>query len=137
MGRRVREVDTENQTDCTWTTCTKDSPDWGVAADPSDDPRKDIDDGSTYGPENIWLHGPEAGTYTVMVEHWGTGEAESDGSLVLNVAGSTVVIPRADLAPQHVWTAATIAWPPGVVTPLATDYDCSAGWLRGCNAALP
>ncbi len=127
----------DNATDCTWTSCVGGSPDWGVAGDATDNPRKDVDDTGPYGPENIFLSKPESGVYHVMVEHWGSGSPESDGRLVLNVAGKVTVIDIQNLPSRSVWKAATITWPGGQVTPSAEKYDCSGNWSSGCKATLP
>jgi uncharacterized protein YfaP (DUF2135 family) len=128
------QINTSN--DCTWTTCISSSPDWGVAGDTADNPHKDIDDTGTYGPENIWLAGPETGRYTVMVEHWGAG-APSAGFVTLNVGGQVYTVSITGLVSHHVWTAATIDWPAGTVTTSQNDYDCTATWASGCTAAIP
>ncbi len=127
----------DDATDCTWTSCVGESPDWGVQGDASDDPKKDVDDTGDYGPENIFLSKPENGLYHVMVEHWGSGSAQSDGRLILNVAGKVTVIDIQDLPSHSVWKAATISWPGGVVTPSTEKYNCSGEWSSGCTAALP
>lgn len=133
-GGQINDV----ATDCTWTSCVYASPDWGAVGDPADDPHKDYDDTDQFGPERIWLANPEPGTYTVLVEHWGTGLPESDGSVTIEVAGLPLVtVSMNDLAPQHVWTAATITWPSGVVTPSQDVFDCSAEWSGGCTATMP
>ncbi len=126
----------DDLTDCTWTSCIGGSPDWGVPGDPADNPKKDVDNTGTFGPENIFLAGPEAGTYTVMVEHWGGGEPSS-GQAIFNVKGSVAVIPISGLVSHHVWTAGTIEWPSGVVRTTAETYDCSATWSGGCPDDLP
>ncbi|MBK8480368.1 MAG: hypothetical protein IPL40_04210 [Proteobacteria bacterium] len=128
----------DNATDCTWTSCINTTPDWGVVDDASDNPKKDVDNTGAFGPENIYFSKPEQGVYTVMVEHWGGGDAASDGQLIINLKGrAPIVLRKENLAPRHVWTAATIAWPGAVVTPQQTDYDCSANWSGGCKASLP
>lgn len=128
----------DNATDCTWTSCISGSPDWGVVGDATDDPHKDIDNTGAYGPENIWLSKPENGTYTVMVEHWnGAGSPMSDGFVTLNVAGHPFTVAIQDLAPFHVWTAATIEWPSGTVTTSHANYDCSGNWSSGCRDSIP
>ena len=127
----------DNATDCTWTSCVGTSPDWGVQGDATDNPKKDVDDTGDYGPENIFLNKPESGLYHVMVEHWGNGSPESDGKLVLNVAGKVTVIDITNLPPRFVWKAATISWPGGQVMTSTEKYDCSANWSGGCRAALP
>jgi len=125
-------------TDCTWTTCIGTSPDWGVMADTSDDPHKDVDNTGNYGPENIFYPKPEDGTYTVMVEHWGAGTPDSDGQVTINVLGQPpVVVDITDFAAHHVFTAATIEWPSKTVTVVGTDYDCNATWSGGCTAEIP
>ena len=123
-------------TDCTWTTCISSSPDWGVPGDPSDDPHKDIDNTGNYGPENIWLAGPETGRYTVLVEHWGGGQPSS-GFVTLNVGGQVHTVAITGLVSRHVWTAATIDWPAGTVTTSQATFDCTASWSSGCTAVLP
>jgi hypothetical protein len=127
----------DKATDCTWSSCVSAQPDWGVLGDASDNPKKDVHDTGDYGPENIILSKPESGLYHVMVEHWGNGSPESDGRLILNVAGKVTVIDIQDLPPKSVWKAATITWPGGQVTPSTEKYNCSANWSSGCKAPLP
>jgi hypothetical protein len=127
----------DSASDCTWTSCISSSPDWGVVGQALDDPKKDLDDVNSYGPESIYLRSMEAGTYTVMVEHWGSGSPDSDGFAILSVPGSLEVIQLTDLAPQHVRTVATIDWPSGVITPIHDVLDCSSNWSSGCQASIP
>ncbi|HTM44026.1 MAG TPA: hypothetical protein VL137_03670 [Polyangiaceae bacterium] len=128
----------DNATDCTWTSCLGAGPDWGVLGDATDNPLKDVDNTGNYGPENIFYAKPEDGTYTVMVEHWGAGTPDSDGQVTINLLGQkATVVPIMNLASHHVFTAATIDWPSKVVTPVETDYDCTATWAGGCTAAIP
>lgn len=127
----------DDATDCTWTSCVGTGPDWGVVGDSSDDPRKDVDDTGTFGPENIFLAKPESGTWNVMVEHWGDGALGARGSLILNVKGVATVIDSPAIPPKRVWKAATITWPEGVVTPNTEIFDCSGSWESGCTAQLP
>lgn len=129
------QINTED--DCTWTTCVGSGPDWGVEGDASDDPRKDVDNTGAYGPENIFLAGPEEGTYTVLVEHWSSGDPMAPGEVTFNVNGETTVVSIDALAPQEVWTAGTIEWPSGAVTTSTEIYDCADEWSSGCTAALP
>lgn len=134
QGGRIND----DATDCTWTSCIGTSLDWGVMGDTSDNPRKDVDNTGAYGPENIFYASPEDGTYTVMVEHWGSGAAESDGQLTINVLGRPpVIVDITDLAAQHVFTAATIDWPSKTVTPVGDEFDCGGNWASGCQAAIP
>ena len=125
-------------TDCTWTSCIGVSPDWGTVGDTTDDPHKDVDNTGYFGPENIFYAMPEDGTYTVMVEHWGAGAADSDGQVTINVLDQpAVVIDITDLAAHHVFTAATIEWPSKTVTVMDGDHDCSANWSGGCLDMIP
>ena len=135
-GGRINDQATK--TDCTWTTCIGTGPDWGVAGDASDDPKKDVDDTGDFGPENIFLAKPETGLFQVMVEHWAAGEPLNDARLIINVKGKpATVFDRKNLVPQHVWRAATISWPEGKVTAVDSDFDCTASWSSGCTAMLP
>ena len=127
----------DDATDCTWTSCISSRPDWGVPGEAADNPKKDVDDIDAYGPENIYLQSPANGRYTVMVEHWGTGDPGSDGQVIFNVAGKSYVLPLNDFAPQHLRLAGTIDWPAGTVTLSGADYDCSGSWNRGCTASIP
>lgn len=128
----------DNATDCTWTSCIGQGPDWGVSGDDSDDPRKDVDNTGNYGPENIFYAKPEVGRYTVMVEHWGAGTADADGQVTINLLDEQpTTIDITNLASHHVFTAATIDWPSKKVTTVASDYDCSANWAGGCLDAIP
>lgn len=128
----------DNATDCTWTSCVNTRPDWGVLGSVDDDPKKDVDWLGSYGPENILLDGLEPGVYTVLVEHWSSaGSADSDGRVIINLAGKLIVIDIEDLAPHQVWTAARITWPEATVEPLVDVHDCSGNWSSGCRDALP
>lgn len=126
----------DNATDCTWTSCIGSSPDWGAAGVAEDDPKKDVDNTGTFGPENIFLAMPESGTFTVMVEHWGAG-TPSAGQAIFNVNGEVSVAKISGLTSQHVWTAGTIDWPSGAVTTSTAVTDCTADWSGGCRMDIP
>ena len=135
-----RTDDGSGSNDCTWNTCIRAMPDWGVSGDPSDDPVKDIDDTGSYGPENITLTNPEPITYTVLVEHWGSGDPGADGEVIINVGeGDTLAVPVTDLPPEWVALIAEIEFPAGTITPIGEQYDCTAEWgfNGGCGATLP
>jgi hypothetical protein len=127
----------DNETDCTWTSCINSSPDWGMVGDASDNPKKDVDNTGSFGPENIFLSSPENGTYTIAVEHWGRGSADSDGQVVLFVKDTAQLFKISNLAPGHVWIVATIKWPEGIITEINTDHDCNSNWSSGCQDAIP
>lgn len=127
----------DNLTDCTWTSCINEGPDWGVVGDASDNPIKDVDNVGTFGPENIYLSKPEDGEYTVLVEHWGGGDASSDGNVIFNVAGETTLAEVNDLPSHYVWNVGTITWPSGDVRLNGSIVDCNDNWNSGCQLELP
>lgn len=128
----------DNATDCTWTSCIGSSPDWGVVGDPGDNPHKDVDNTGTFGPENIYLSRPESTPYTVMVEHWGGGTPDADGSVtILLRGGPQLTIPITDLPSHFTRAIATIDWPTQTITPLTTVTDCTATWSGGCREPIP
>ena len=128
----------DDPTDCTWTSCISSSPDWGVLGVAADDPHKDVDNISHYGPENIYLSGLETGVYTVFVEHWGLGTAAADGAVTITLRDTApVVIQIVDLPSHFVRTVAQIEWASRTVTPLTTVVDCTGNWSSGCRAAIP
>ncbi len=124
--------------DCTWTTCIGRSPDWGVQGSPVDDPHKDVDNTGNFGPENIYMSGPEAGLYHVLVEHWGSGTPDADGTVTISLAGMPgVTIAITDLPSHFTRHVATIDWATRTVTPLSTVTDCTLTWSAGCREAIP
>lgn len=128
----------DDATDCTWTSCIGHSPDWGVVGDSRDDPSKDVDNTGSHGPENIFLERASAGSYTVMVEHWGAGDPRADGEVTINAGGrKPLVIRFFNLAPYVVFTAAQIDWPGGAVRVIGDFHDCSANWSGGCRDPIP
>lgn len=135
----IREggVINDSEDDCTWTTCIGAGPDWGTTGDDSDNPLKDVDNTGNYGPENIFLANPTQGVYTVMVEHWGSGGDDAEGSVTLYAGNQGLRILLPALAPKQVSKVATISWPDGVITAFDDRYDCSATWEGGCRAAIP
>jgi hypothetical protein len=142
----IREGGTINSDtdDCTWFTCISSSPDWGVAGDPTDDPRKDIDDLDDFGPENIYLENAADGTYHVMVEHWGTLGSPSDAAVDVAIGETTVArVEETALQTHWIWYVGTVTFPAGTFTPIDTLTDCSAatdwnaGGSLGCGLAIP
>lgn len=133
QGGRIND----NATDCTWTSCIGTGPDWGEAGVSTDDPVKDVDNTGFFGPENIYYSDPEPGTYTLMVEHWGSGADDADGQLIVNAAGRTTTLNVESLPSHWVWTAGTLEWPSGKVTRVDERFDCNGEWSGGCTAELP
>ncbi len=126
--------------DCTWFTCVSASPDWGVIGDPSDDPHKDVDWLSTFGPENIYLTRAAAGRYEVMVEYWGSGTTDSP-SVTINLGGRTVWMGAHTMNLYDVWDVGTIVFPGPTFIPVDTVVSCTAAWhgggSRGCAMPIP
>jgi hypothetical protein len=76
--------------------------------------------------------------YTVLVEHWSpSGAADSDGRVIINMEDKLVVLEIEDFASHHVWTAARIHMPEGVIEGVGDVHDCTANWSGGCRDALP
>ena len=74
----------------------------------------------------------------MLVEHWGAGAPGADGEVTINAGGRPPLVVRLfNLAPESVFTAATIDWPGGAVHVIGRFYDCSAQWSAGCRAAIP
>lgn len=123
--------------DCTWSTCDENgSLDWGVNGDVSDNPIKDVDNTQYFGPENIYLNNPENGLYNVLVEHWGSGGPDADGSVVINANGQLNYATVENLPSHFVWKVGTIEWPSGNVILDGTKVDCTSDWFNGCSLPL-
>lgn len=124
--------------DCTWFTCMSVSPDWGTVGDPTDDPHKDVDNVSTFGPENIFLTRAPDGTYEVMVEYWGHGTADTS-EIAITLGGVTVWRGSRLMTLYEVWDVGTLAFPAATFTPVDTITDCTASWRTGGSygCALP
>lgn len=102
------------------------NPNWGVAGDPLDDPRLDIDDVDGYGPENINLDKPINGhRYHVYVHYFsddGMGATNATLRIYLN---GTLQYEGIKLlsATDKVWNVATVDWPGGAITEVGTIFD--------------
>ncbi len=133
-GGRIN--DTTNRSDCTWNTCVSSQPDWGVPGVATDNPRKDVDNTGALGPENIALNGPEAGSYAVLVEHWGGG-MPSTAQVVLQVRGVARTFNVSGLPSHWVWDVARIDGTSGAITGVGSTRDCTGSWSSGCTLMLP
>lgn len=126
--------------DCTWFTCVSTSPDWGVVGDPTDDPHKDVDWLSTFGPENIYLAHAANGRYEVMVEYWGSGTTDAP-SVTVTLGGRTVWMGSHTMSLHDVWDVGTIVFPGPTFVPVDTVVPCEAQWhgggSRGCALPIP
>ncbi|MBN2359183.1 MAG: hypothetical protein JXR83_06995 [Deltaproteobacteria bacterium] len=88
-------------------------PDWGLASDPLDDPRLDVDDVRGQGPEIISLNGPVDGNYKVYVHFCNDRIGEpSDATVEVFVKGVlrwTAGPQRLDVSlHQDLWLAAIL-----------------------------
>jgi hypothetical protein len=126
--------------DCTWFTCVSTSPDWGVAGDSTDDPHKDVDWVSTFGPENIYLTRAADGSYEVMVEYWGSGTADTP-TVTITLDGRTAWMGSHAMDVHDVWDVGTITLPGPTFTARDTITPCAADWRAGgsygCGLAIP
>jgi hypothetical protein len=97
-------------------------PDWGVPADPSDDPSLDRDALVGFGPEIIGYPSPAPGRYTTMVHFYADHAAKSSASTAtLRVYEFGVVkaeLKKTLLAQDERWTALTVDWPSGAIAPV-------------------
>lgn len=128
--------------DCTWFTCMGATGlEWGAAGDATDNPRKDIDNTGSFGPENIFLDRAPAGTYYVLIEHWSRSGDPSTADIDVIIRERSVARLRRTMFPrQWVWNVGTITFPEGRFTPVDTATDCNASWMstsRGCDLPLP
>jgi hypothetical protein len=126
--------------DCTWFTCVRETPDWGVVGDPTDDPRKDVDNTSTFGPENIFLMRAAPGRYHVMVEYWGWGTPDTS-EITITLGGTTVYCGAREMSRNDVWHVGTSELPGEHFTLVDTITPCMAAWRtgggRGCTLSTP
>lgn len=95
-------------------------PDLGVQGDPSDDPVLLRDALDHFGPEYLVYAAPVADTYDVEVNFYSNHGSPTPGTTAtvrVYVYGE-VVAELSRLIPDqgHLWSAATVAWPSGVVT---------------------
>lgn len=98
------------------------SPDWGVAGDPSDDPHLDRDDLTGFGPEIIGYPNPADGRYRVMAHYFSDHGSKSPATEVtLRVYQFGVIrseVRKTLETSGQKWIALTIDWPSGNITPI-------------------
>lgn len=135
QGGRINNHD-GSKNDCTWTSCVKTSPDWGVKGDRSDNPTKDSDWRGNNGLENIVLPKLEPVSYDVMVEYWRVGQPTS-ARVVINVMGKASFLTVPALKTHEVWHVARIDGASGEVTVIDEIIECASNWGSGCRKAIP
>lgn len=107
------------------------SPDWGVIGDWIDDPFLDVDDVDGYGPENINISEPLAGTYKFVVHYYAdshNGGAQSSATTVELYSYNTLIGtfgPTTLQSTGHTWDVFTVEWPSLNVTTLGNLYQYS------------
>jgi hypothetical protein len=105
-----RWFDEDTNQDCFYSNCTGTPPNWSNQASDVDDPHLDIDDTDGFGPENINVDRPAAGSYRVGV-HAYSGSA---GKVTVRLyCGGSRLEPRATLGPvaleqDEVWKVADV-----------------------------
>jgi hypothetical protein len=96
-------------------------PEWGDPADFRDNPFLDVDDVDGFGPENINLEAPAAGTYRVLVHYWSDhGGRNPDATVEVLEYGQVVGSygPQALGQVDDVWEVVDLEWPARNFTPL-------------------
>ena len=128
--------------------CTSDcffanpSPDWGVAGAWQDDPFLDVDDVDGYGPENINISEPIAGTYTFIVHYYADshdGPSQPAATTVEVYSYNTLLKtfgPTTTQSTNDVWDVFTIEWPSKVITTLGNVYHVGSG-PGMCSISFP
>ncbi|PKN56092.1 MAG: hypothetical protein CVU56_17800 [Deltaproteobacteria bacterium HGW-Deltaproteobacteria-14] len=108
------------------------SPDWGVIGDWLDDPFLDVDDVDGYGPENINISEPMAGTYKFVVHYYADshqGGSQSSATTVELYSYNTLIGtfgPTTLQSTGHTWDVFTVEWPSLNVTTLGNMYQNSS-----------
>lgn len=106
------------------------NPDWGGSGT-EDDPSLDLDDESGYGPENINIPEPTAGTYFARVHYFnGHGDDEVTATAKVYVNGVLAVEESMVMNFDEVWDVAFINWPAATAVPEETDPYIAP--TRGC-----
>jgi hypothetical protein len=107
------------------------SPDWGSAGVSDDDPALTLDDSEGFGPEQIGIPSPAAGSYAVRVHAFDDGD---DGAVTATVQifthGSLAHVATEVLERNEVWDVGSASFPAGTVAVESSVWD--AGANRGC-----
>lgn len=94
--------------DCSY--CNQ-SPDWGTAGDATDNPALDIDDRYGYGPENINVDDPAAGTYLVRSHYFiDNGDGDTVVTVKIYLYGQEAATYSKIVSYNRVWDVASIYW---------------------------
>ncbi len=94
--------------DCHW---RNRSPEWGDAADPTDNPYLDVDDTNGFGPEIITLEHTEQGRYLVYSHYYSDHRnGPTNVAIEIHVGGEYVATVRRLLTSGDVWLVGAIDW---------------------------
>ncbi len=109
-------------------------PDWGVAADPTDDPSLDRDVVSARGPEIVSLDAPEQGTYRAFAHYCDSRNRNVNANVWLEVYARGVLVARVPegvesvrMLPSNLWEGAEIVWDAQNETVTVTPVDTLLG----------
>lgn len=110
------------------------NPNWGDPNRWEDDAFLDTDDVDGFGPENVNIQEPIAGTYTVLIHYWDTHGGNTPSTTVevmtfnrsLGTYGP-VATPNVD----DVWHVVEVDWPAAVVRPIGGVQNEARGPLCG------
>ena len=108
----------DREWDCHFRTPTAD---WGVAGFTGDDCSMDRDDTDGWGPENVSLDDPAAGTYKVGVHYWSDhGYGVSYATVIITLDGTVAYEVRDKAMPTTGtwWEACAVSWPSRNVVPI-------------------
>lgn len=110
------------------------NPNWGDQNTDLDDPFLDLDDVDGYGPENINLEAPIAGTYKVLVHFWDPHEgSDARATIELYQYGTLMGSygPEPLTRVNEVWEVAEIDFPGFVIRPIHVTMSQNRGSLCG------
>ena len=112
----------DREWDCHFRTPTAD---WGVAGFTGDDCSMDRDDTDGWGPENVSLDDPAAGTFKVGVHYWSDhGYGLSYATVIITLDGLVAYEVRDKAMPTTGtwWEACAVSWPSRNVVPIDRLY---------------
>jgi len=119
------------------------APDWGVTGDWLDDPFLDVDDVDGYGPENINISEPMAGTYTFIVHYFADsheGFPQSSATTVELYSYNQLLAtfgPTTLQSTNDTWDVFTVDWPSKTVTTLGSIYQLPQSSVQFCGFQAP
>ncbi len=110
------------------------NPNWGDQARWEDDPFLDVDDVDGFGPENVNIQEPTAGTYRVLIHYWDAHGGSTPNTTVEILSFGQVVGRYGPVATPNVndvWQVVEIDWPGPVLRALGGVRNEARGPLCG------